>query len=486
MSRVFLLISLCLCLGNCEGQNHDSVGQPTSTMSEAKNSKPYFQDTLYRRFADIIDSTAFKIHFPNTLRSFFNQLRDLEKGNQNKIRISHIGDSHIQADYLTGQLRKHFQQDFGNGGRGLIFPYRMAKTNGPHDYDIYSDVEWKAKRNVFPKIPIDIGVAGISIKTKTRNYKMQIQMDSSDTYDSLVVFHKGPSKNPYTVYYGGDNSNMTFLKRDKETIHHKIHSGENLTSIAKRYKTSIDQIKQWNNMTSNQIFAGKKLKIELPKQTAKRPNFNESLEIIPTRSTYDSTLFQLHLMEPTANLVLQYSGQEGHEINGIYVENNKPGVIYNMIGVNGAKYEHYNSSVSFQDQFQKLNSDLIIVSLGTNESLDNHYESEQIIKQFSLFTSEIKKKNPNVPLLICLHSDLYGKEKPYKNAKRLNEALKAVCRKQEMAYFDIFQFMGGERSMYKWHQKGLANRDLIHLNRLGYKLLGDVLYTAIITEFLQD
>src|ERR1700722_15048738 len=67
------------------------------------------------------------------LDSFYKKLSVLKKTNKGVVRIVHIGDSHIQADILSGTVRNKLQQYFGNAGRGLIFPYQLAKSNAPAD-----------------------------------------------------------------------------------------------------------------------------------------------------------------------------------------------------------------------------------------------------------------------------------------------------------------------------------------------------------------
>lgn len=44
-------------------------------------------------------------------------------------------------------------------------------------------------------------------------------------------------------------------------IHHKIRSGESLSTIAGKYRVRVNDIKRWNNLKNNNIIAGKMLKI---------------------------------------------------------------------------------------------------------------------------------------------------------------------------------------------------------------------------------
>ena len=44
-------------------------------------------------------------------------------------------------------------------------------------------------------------------------------------------------------------------------IYHKIRSGETLSTIARRYRVTVSELKRWNNLRSSTIVAGKRLKI---------------------------------------------------------------------------------------------------------------------------------------------------------------------------------------------------------------------------------
>lgn len=90
-----------------------------------------------------IDSAQNKIINAQSLKGFFKDLSDLSSAKDKKVvSIVHIGDSHIQANYLTGMVRNLFQVDFGNAGRGLVFPYRLANSYGPNDVKFNYEGKW--------------------------------------------------------------------------------------------------------------------------------------------------------------------------------------------------------------------------------------------------------------------------------------------------------------------------------------------------------
>ncbi len=46
-----------------------------------------------------------------------------------------------------------------------------------------------------------------------------------------------------------------------ETVYHRVKSGDSLSKIARRYKISLKQLKQWNNLKSNVAVKGKRLRV---------------------------------------------------------------------------------------------------------------------------------------------------------------------------------------------------------------------------------
>ena len=77
----------------------------------------------------------------------------------------HIGDSHVQADVFTGELRNLLQQSFGYGGRGLVFPYSTGHTHAAIDYATTHTGRWLYAKNVEQSPELPMGATGVSSKT---------------------------------------------------------------------------------------------------------------------------------------------------------------------------------------------------------------------------------------------------------------------------------------------------------------------------------
>jgi hypothetical protein len=147
------------------------------------------------------------------LDSFYKKLSDLKRTHKGVVRIVHIGDSHIQADILSGTVRNKLQQYFGNAGRGLIFPYQLAKSNAPTDISCSSNVIWKYNRLAHPEIPITTGITGFCIKTDTAS-KVVINLAIKQSFDHLQFFFDSSTTSPIKWELQAGDKNLPLTVND--------------------------------------------------------------------------------------------------------------------------------------------------------------------------------------------------------------------------------------------------------------------------------
>ena len=374
-------------------------------------------------YSFIVDSLD---HLQNdtALNSFFEKLNELQNGKRKTVTVVQIGDSHIQADFFSGVMREKLQRKFGNAGRGLIFPYRVAKTNEPKNFYTSSNVSWEAKRNVFPNIPLPIGVSGITIRS----------------YDSAAAIS-------FNIY---DADSLNYAFNHLKIFHYKAPDA---------YDMIIADANQSN--------------VALINSKITTPDFFTS--DISLRDTMHQ--FQLRMLRTD-------SFQNQMMIYGVELENGDTGLLYDMIGVNGAMYSHYDSSVYFVDQLISLHPDLIIVSLGTNDAYAKYFTESELNNNMSLFISKMRAAIPDANFLLTSPPDGYRYHK-YKNVNvaKAVSVMKYYCANNNCSFWDFYHLMGGFGSIYKWYRVGLAQKDLLHLTARGYKLQADLLYNAIMNSY---
>ena len=127
---IFGVLAFCALAAICTASKHE----PTAKKIKVK---PPIE---YMPVPSFVNETANYIHYKEQLSPFFEKLRQLKNGEISRLHILHIGDSHLQAGFLPGELRYLLQATFGNAGRGLVFPYQIAKTNAPFDIRTESNI----------------------------------------------------------------------------------------------------------------------------------------------------------------------------------------------------------------------------------------------------------------------------------------------------------------------------------------------------------
>ena len=107
------------------------------------------------------------------------------------------------------------------------------------------------------------------IPGESKPQTLRLPMNSISTFidkQDTIYAHRNDElfKNRKVVAVNDTRSNTRSSKSSSSSgnaTYHKIRSGENLGSIARKYGVSVNQLKSWNGLRNNNISAGKRLKI---------------------------------------------------------------------------------------------------------------------------------------------------------------------------------------------------------------------------------
>lgn len=372
---------------------------------------------------DFIQAEANVIHNSVSLSAFYEKLYQVKKIKQSTISIIQIGDSHTQADFASGTTRMLLQQEFGNAGRGLVFPGRVGRTNEPSTIYSSSTGSWENKRIIYVNQPMPIGIGAMTLHT-------------TDSKASILLKTK-PIEN---INYGFNKVTFFFQK--------------NFNSFNLVIKDSIGQYLAYVGPYT--VEDSNTSKIILPALT-------NQIEFQTLQSTSSQNQFTLF---------------------GINLENSKPGLLYHAIGGNGAKAKHYLEAAYFTEQTSELTPDLFIISLGTNEAVEHPYVDPKFINQLDTFVEQLKVKNPNALFLFTIPADFY-KKKTRRNpgVEFIRNKIIEYADEHQYAYWDLYTVGGGTHSADLWKKNNLLQPDGIHFTKTGYQLQGSLLYEAIIKGF---
>jgi lysophospholipase L1-like esterase len=160
-----------------------------------------------------------KISNAVTLDSFFRKLYLLKKTNNGNVSIVHIGDSHIQADFLSGTVRAGLQDFFGNAGRGLVFPYQLAKSNAPQDINSSSNATWQFNRVAHPEIALPYGVSGYGIVSNTSDVTINLSLkEEGNTGFNKMKFFLDNDTVTWRMKAGNNDSSYLIKRESEDTV----------------------------------------------------------------------------------------------------------------------------------------------------------------------------------------------------------------------------------------------------------------------------
>lgn len=368
------------------------------------------------------NSDSIIINDNQNLESFFYKLDTLILQGRGKMNIVHIGDSHIQADYVSGQLRKRFQEmAWGlNGGRGFIFPVQMAKTNNPWNYRVKYSGTWASCKNVQNQRNYPLGLAGFMVFTQDKLSSLHISFTDSD-YPEYYF-------NSLRVYHNMDTAKWDICPMDtslKYTIRHCMDS-------------SYSVLKFENDQTF--------LDLEFHKK-----------------------------------------GETGEfHLYGLCFENDDPGIVYHSVGVNGAEVESWLKCSRLKTELASLSPDLIIISLGTNDSYTSKFDSVAFEKNMRLFLDLMNEAAPQAAVLWVTPGDNYRYRK-YLNysTQKASEVIIKLGKEYHVMVWDFYNIMGRLNAIMNWYYAGLTAKDRLHYTKQGYVLQGDLLHNAFLRAYNQ-
>lgn len=136
----------------------------------------------------IADTTAEKIKNASFLYPFFEKLIQLENTKKGKINVLHIGDSHVWSPAYSKAIRRSLQKQFGNGGRGFVFPYFKDK-NSARTITFTSNVPWQNCRNNAPLTcdpDTEFGMAGYGLSTDSEQFVLTMEIGDAQEYFNTI------------------------------------------------------------------------------------------------------------------------------------------------------------------------------------------------------------------------------------------------------------------------------------------------------------
>ena len=386
------------------------------------------EDTLqyYRKF---FYENPDRIYLPDNDYTFFDPVfEDLETARKDKrlVRVIHYGDSQIELDRISQDLREALQHQFGGGGTGF-----------------------------FPAIS---NVPSASISKVASGAFVQYTMYGDSTTQRAGHSRYGPLAQVVQLTGGGT-----------------------ITLRGTTNKNAREGVKSFSRVS---LLYGR------PSQGFNVSVVSDTLKPQAVRQVGESgvTLLTWTFPREVEKAVLCISGSA--EIYAVGADESAGVAVDNvpLRGCSGNIF-HRISAPLMADSFSLTDTRLIILQFGgnympvtRNTQIIEQYQ-EQIARQIQYF----HQVAPKARILFIGPSDMgksvNGRIVTWPRLPQMVDSLKATALRNDAAFWDLYRMMGGENSMGQWvkHNPPLAGPDYIHFTSEGARKVGETLGQSILT-----
>lgn len=381
-----------------------------------------YNDSLtgeYKTQYDYIDFTDNIIHKNGADWQYIYRL--IDDIDSTTLNIVHIGDSHIQADIFTGHVRWLLQQRYGNAGRGLIVPFKMAGTNEPRDYSITGEGRWSSSKIMKQPWHCPMGFTGIAVT-------------------------------PF-----GNRAAMTVstLSRDKARPFASVR-------IHKRGDIIIDSLSRPLCDTCAITYDDDYIELHL-KDTTSRLHLGFTIQ-------KPASLLGFELANDTPGVIYHAIGNNGATFENY---NNIPGFASQISGLSP---DIIILSLGANEAFGRITADSFRRSVDTLvRSLAQSNPGAVLLLTTPMECQRrryVKRKGRRRRRTYVVNDKITV----------LRDVLLSYARDNGIAVYDWYDIAGGRGASAKWLDDNLLSRDRIHSTAKGYELQGTLFFEALIND----
>jgi hypothetical protein len=406
----------------------EKVAPVTNTLATVDSSK---SDSILVALPDSMSILDFGKDTVGGLAHFFDVLLNIQNAHK-KIRVGYYGDSMIEGDLLTQELRKLFQQRYGGVGVGIVpitsntAGFRQSiRHSFSEDWETYSLLD-KSDREK----PIGITGFGFIPKASSAN-------DSTDIAES----------NSWIKYTAVAKSHIDKFYRIR--LYYGKSSGENFINYNNGYGSKTAKLNGSNSV--NEL------------------SLNEN---VPTQSFYGS----FNCKTPPPLYAMSFESD-----SGVFVDN------FAFRGNSGMPLTKipYSVLTGFNNY---LHYDLIVLHYGLNATSPKVTDYSWYERGLNNMVAYFKSAFPNTSILVVSVNDKsYKKNGEYitdPSVPLIVDVEKRVAETNKVAFWNLYEAMGGYNSMVQWAtaDTALANKDYTHPNSRGANKIANMLYNELNKE----
>jgi hypothetical protein len=361
------------------------------------------------------------------MRPFYEALEKTARGDEGAItRVGHYGDSSIATDLITSTVRENLQARFGDAGHGFVL---AAKGFIPY---------------------------------KHRGVR---QSSNPEAWETREVVRRQDGSGRYG--YGGVQS------RAMRGAWARVGTAKrgDVGTRASRFDIYYEVLPR-----------GGKFSVRLDK--------GERQNVSTKADERGDAVYSLRA--PDGPHAIEFRYQRGAPVRfyGVVVERDGPGVVYDSLGLVGARA---NRLLNFdadhiRRQLELRGVNLIVLGFGGNEASDDRTE-EQFYSDYLEVLARMRQGRDDLGCLVFSPLDQAqrdgGRIRTLETIPRIVSAQRRAAFDSGCAFFDTWQAMGGQNAMRRWYKARprLAMGDFRHATPAGYEIIGNMFYKALLAGF---
>ena len=406
-------------------------GPAADTVATAATTKA--DTTTSREVASTRTTSPVLTNLPG-LGQFIAALRQT-KATGSRTRIAYFGDSMIEGDLLTGDLRDLLQTAFGGSGVGFVPINSVAADFRETIHETFSP-DWYEYNMVSDKRP---GTSPLGISGQVFLPRVVSNPDSSHVRSdtSWVQFRAGQRfagtrrfVEARLLYGPGARRDQVLVTTDGHRVPHALPGTDRVNELLLKPGTPA-----------------RRMRLDFATH-GPRPVYGVSFES-PEGIILDNFSFR---------------GNSGMGLNRIPVE----------------QLEAFGKALDYR---------LIILHYGVNiaDSRNKNYVFYE--RAMTRVVDRMQRAFPGASILIVSMSDkssrIDGEFVTDPTVPLLVEAQQRLARRNHAAFWNLFEAMGGENTMTSWVEQSppLANKDYTHINSRGGRRMAQLLYTHLMNEY---
>lgn len=353
------------------------------------------------------------------LQFFFSSLKS---ASNRKIRVAHYGDSVIEGDYVTADIREVLQNKFGGGGVGWM-----------------------------------------GIISQDINFRLTTKHSFGGNWDNAALYTLNPDGLPL-----GISGEIAIPKGDAWVKYEaaKYHNAQNDFSVVRLFYGNAGNSKMYYSFNNG------------PRQSADLKSGDGIQELVMMSS---EKAYSVKLEFPTSGQAYIY-GVSLEKGSGVYVDN------FPLRGNSGVDLNKLNSAM-LSDFGKYLDYKLIILEFGLN--IEGSYRTDYTWygREMDKVVKHLQSSFPGSSIVLMgVHDRSMKRGSEFvtdPGILSLLETQKRIVAQNNIAFFSLFDAMGGMNSMRSWvlANPPLASRDYVHFNPLGASKLALLFTDALLKEY---